>query len=195
MSKAQKRSATLVEKFWFRKNITSASKAATNLNSSNDDDSYTLMSIDEIINGKVIFRYCARAVKKLSYYHCYFSDWRIPRSYSVDSQLSVWYGSGHGYPLHHSTVPETNIATRLWSNRHDCELDTALCPRTCSVQVCYIGCQLFLTNVCEALIICFRLCLDTIRWSMRKSIMTFWWPPTEFSPVAFLVHSYWVIGC
>lgn len=57
MSKAQKRSATLVEKFWFRKNITSASKAATNLNSSNDDDSYTLMSIDEIINGKVIFHF------------------------------------------------------------------------------------------------------------------------------------------
>lgn len=82
---------------------------------------------------------CARAVaavKKLSYYRRYFSDRRIPRSYSVDSQLSVRYGSGHRHPLHHSTVPETNIATCIRSNRHDCQLDTALRPRTSSVQVC-----------------------------------------------------------
>jgi len=55
MSKAQKRSAALTEKFWFRKNIAaSTSKTANvNVNSSNDDASYTKMSINEIINGKV----------------------------------------------------------------------------------------------------------------------------------------------
>lgn len=54
MSKAQKRSATLTEKFWFRKNISSTSKTAgVNVNNSNNDALYTLMSIDEIINGKV----------------------------------------------------------------------------------------------------------------------------------------------
>lgn len=53
MSKAQKRSAALKEKFWFRKNITSISKATSSINSSNDDTMCTSMSIDEIINGKV----------------------------------------------------------------------------------------------------------------------------------------------
>lgn len=54
MSKAQKRSAALTEKFWFRKNITSTSKATgLNVNCSNTDASYIPMSIDEIINGKV----------------------------------------------------------------------------------------------------------------------------------------------
>lgn len=54
MSKAQKRSAALLEKFWFRKNITSTSKSSSvNVNGTNDEAMYTLMSIDEIINGKV----------------------------------------------------------------------------------------------------------------------------------------------
>lgn len=54
MSKAQKRSAAQVEKFWFRKNITSTSKSSSvNVNGTNDEAMYTLMSIDEIINGKV----------------------------------------------------------------------------------------------------------------------------------------------
>lgn len=53
MSKAQKRSAALKEMFWFRKNITSTSKATSSINSSNDDTMCTPMSIDEIINGKV----------------------------------------------------------------------------------------------------------------------------------------------
>jgi hypothetical protein len=54
MSKAQKRSAALLEKFWFRKNITSTSKSSSvNINGTNDEAMYTLMSIDEIINGKV----------------------------------------------------------------------------------------------------------------------------------------------
>jgi len=56
MSKAQKRSAALTEKFWFRKTITSAAKAASlDVDGSNTDAAamYTSMSIDEIINGKV----------------------------------------------------------------------------------------------------------------------------------------------
>lgn len=55
MSKAQKRSAALTEKFWFRKNIAaSTSKTANvNVNGSHDDASYTTMSVNEIINGKV----------------------------------------------------------------------------------------------------------------------------------------------
>lgn len=54
MSKAQKRSAALTEMFWFRKNITSVSKATNiNVSSSNEDATCTLMSINEIINGKV----------------------------------------------------------------------------------------------------------------------------------------------
>lgn len=58
MSKAQKRSAALTEKFWFRKNITPTSKAAgVNVNNSNNDAIYTAMSIDEIINGKVKYFY------------------------------------------------------------------------------------------------------------------------------------------
>ncbi|VVC45915.1 Hypothetical protein CINCED_3A009299 [Cinara cedri] len=52
MSKAQKRSAALTEKFWFRKNITSAFKAAGANTTLNNDAVYTPMSIDEIINGK-----------------------------------------------------------------------------------------------------------------------------------------------
>ncbi|XP_015364646.1 PREDICTED: glutamate--cysteine ligase [Diuraphis noxia] len=54
MSKAQKRSAALTEKFWFRKNIAaSTSKTANvNVNISDDDASYMKMSINEIINGK-----------------------------------------------------------------------------------------------------------------------------------------------
>jgi len=55
MSKAQKRSAALTEKFWFRKNIAASTSKTANLNvdSSNDDASYIEMSINEIINGKV----------------------------------------------------------------------------------------------------------------------------------------------
>lgn len=53
MSKAQKRSAALKEKFWFRKNITSTSKTTSSVNNSNDDTICMPMSIDEIINGKV----------------------------------------------------------------------------------------------------------------------------------------------
>jgi len=51
MSRAQKRSATLTEEFWFRKNITPTSKGA-NVNSAHEDATYTPMSVDEIINGK-----------------------------------------------------------------------------------------------------------------------------------------------
>lgn len=58
MSKAQKRSAALTEKFWFRKNISSTSKTTdVNVNNSSNDVTCTLMSIDEIINGKVLYLY------------------------------------------------------------------------------------------------------------------------------------------
>lgn len=53
MSNAQKRSAALTEKFWFRKNIMSASKAtSTDVNISNENATYMAMSINEIVNGK-----------------------------------------------------------------------------------------------------------------------------------------------
>ncbi|XP_050432479.1 glutamate--cysteine ligase catalytic subunit [Adelges cooleyi] len=52
MRNAQKQSAAQKEKFWFRKNITSPSKATGVVNGTADDTLYTLMSIDEIINGK-----------------------------------------------------------------------------------------------------------------------------------------------
>lgn len=54
MSKSQKRSAALSEKFWFRKNITSRASDLYE-NNSNHDAVYSLMSINEIINGKVIY--------------------------------------------------------------------------------------------------------------------------------------------
>lgn len=57
MSKAQKRSAALTEKFWFRKNITSNFKASGANITTNSDAMYTPMSIDEIINGKVKYSY------------------------------------------------------------------------------------------------------------------------------------------
>lgn len=59
MCKAQKRSAALTEKFWFRKNIAASTSKTANVdvNSSNEDATYTTMSINEIINGKVKLYY------------------------------------------------------------------------------------------------------------------------------------------
>lgn len=84
MSKAQKRSAALTEKFWFRKNISSTSKTAdVNINNSNSDAMYTLMSIDEIINGKVYYSYFSLLI--FLYNKINISDRRISWSYSINS--------------------------------------------------------------------------------------------------------------
>lgn len=55
-----------MEKFWFRKNITSKA-SSLNVNNSNDDAVYTLMSINEIINGKVIIYTLAKYSNTFSY--------------------------------------------------------------------------------------------------------------------------------
>lgn len=69
MQKAQKRDALRTEKFWFRRNITSAKQqqpngstaqndkttTATDSNTAIGDDEYELMTIDQIINGNGTF--------------------------------------------------------------------------------------------------------------------------------------------
>jgi glutamate--cysteine ligase catalytic subunit len=73
MSKAQKRSATLTEKFWFRKNITKAANGGGNANGgSNDEAAYKLMSIDEIINGKT-----GEFPGLIPYIHSYLSSMEV----------------------------------------------------------------------------------------------------------------------
>jgi glutamate--cysteine ligase catalytic subunit len=56
MAKSQKRNALKTEKFWFRKNITAKSDASSEPAASNVEDEYELMTIDQIINGKVVLK-------------------------------------------------------------------------------------------------------------------------------------------
>lgn len=65
MQKAQKKDAVKTEKFWFRKDITTFSSppactacCQSSAETKSDADCYTLMTVDEIINGKV---HCDRA--------------------------------------------------------------------------------------------------------------------------------------
>lgn len=51
MARAQKRDAVKSEKFWFRRDITS------NMQQGDIKDEYTEYTIDEIVNGKVVFFY------------------------------------------------------------------------------------------------------------------------------------------
>lgn len=60
MQKAQKKDAVKTEKFWFRKDITTFSSppactacCQSSTGTKSDADCYTLMTVDEIINGKV----------------------------------------------------------------------------------------------------------------------------------------------
>ena len=62
MQKAQRKDAVKTEKFWFRKNITTFSSPPactacchSSSESKTETDCYTLMTVDEIINGKVTF--------------------------------------------------------------------------------------------------------------------------------------------
>lgn len=109
--------------------LDAATSAQNGLEADCGNEEYTLMSIDNIINGKVKPNDCVYVCRVFlsTQPHCLHSIWfhssvilmsstggSLPRTNPHPELLSGKHGGGRGHPLHHSELSETHQKTCLW---------------------------------------------------------------------------------
>lgn len=103
--------------------LDAAASAQNGVESDGANEEYTLMSIDNIINGKVGALRCSQPVSTTAAQPgsvvAPVADCRllpgggVPRPYSHPQLLPGKHGSGRGHPLHHPELPEAHQKARL----------------------------------------------------------------------------------